>query len=99
VSSGVWLSAGGVAKVSPLAAPAVPLFLGLSAENARKGAGMGAQDEAWGALLQDWRELKLEREVWRSLDLLSQSRQSLSFRRKYYADLFEPTALTSKVST
>lgn len=49
--------------------------------------------------LADWRELKLEREVWRSLDFLSQSRQALAFRRRYYADLFEPAQMTSKVST
>ena len=56
-------------------------------------------EESLNGLLQDWRELKLEREVWRSLDLLGQSRQSLSFRRKYYAELFEPASMTSKVST
>jgi len=50
-------------------------------------------------VLADWRELKLEREVWRSLDLLTHGRQALVFRRKYYADLFEPAAMTSKVST
>jgi len=47
----------------------------------------------------DWRELKLEREVWRTLDMLSTARQSLTFRKKYYADLFEPASITSKVST
>lgn len=31
--------------------------------------------------------------------MLNQSRQSLAFRRKYYADLFEPATITSKVST
>ncbi len=50
-------------------------------------------------VLQDWRELKLEREVWRSLDLLGLGRQSLAFRQKYYADLFEPASMTSKVSS
>lgn len=58
-----------------------------------------SHEETLTGLLQDWRELKLEREVWRSLDLLGQSRQSLSFRRKYYAELFEPASMTSKVST
>lgn len=57
------------------------------------------REESLNGLLQDWRELKLEREVWRSLDLLGQSRQSLSFRRKYYAELFEPASMTSKVSS
>jgi hypothetical protein len=47
----------------------------------------------------DWRELKLERELWRSLDVLNMSRQQLNFRKKYYADLFEPTSITNKVST
>jgi len=47
----------------------------------------------------DWRELKLEREVWRSLDMLSMSRRQLNFRKKYYADLFEPASVTNKVST
>lgn len=49
--------------------------------------------------LADWRELKLERETWRSLDFLNQSRRALAFRRRYYADLFSPTHMTSKVST
>jgi heme/copper-type cytochrome/quinol oxidase subunit 1 len=47
----------------------------------------------------DWRELKLEREVWRSLDMLNLSRQQLNFRKKYYADLFQPASITNKVST
>jgi len=47
----------------------------------------------------DWRELKLEREVWRSLDILNMSRQQLNFRKKYYADLFEPASITNKVSS
>jgi len=47
----------------------------------------------------DWRELKLEREVWRSLDMLNASRRQLNFRKKYYADLFEPASVTNKVST
>jgi heme/copper-type cytochrome/quinol oxidase subunit 1 len=70
-----------------------PLKLGGSAS------GGLAHDRGYHDFLMDWRGLKLEREVWRSLDLLSQSRQSLTFRRKFYADLFEPTSVASKVST
>jgi heme/copper-type cytochrome/quinol oxidase subunit 1 len=49
--------------------------------------------------LMDWRTLKLEREIWRSLDFLSQARQASVFRRKFYTELFDPTSSVSKVST
>lgn len=47
----------------------------------------------------DWRALKLEREVWRTVDMLSLAKQQLTFRKKFYADLFNPASLTNKVST
>jgi hypothetical protein len=56
------------------------------------------QPAALPALWADWRELKLERELWRSLDLLGLSRQPAFFRRKYYANFFEPASLASRVS-
>jgi len=50
------------------------------------------------SFLADWRTLRLEREVWRSCDLLTMGRLSAGARRKYYANLFEPTSLANKVS-
>jgi len=49
--------------------------------------------------LNDWRELKLEREIWRSVDTLSGARHHLLFRKKYYSNFYEPTSLLNKVST
>lgn len=60
---------------------------------------MGDAGVAQLSLLADWRELKLEREVWRSLDLLAMQTQLGGQRRRYYTDFFEPALLTSKVST
>jgi hypothetical protein len=48
----------------------------------------------WG----DWRELKLEREVWRTLDLLTVARQQAGYRRKFYSNFFEPARLASQVT-
>jgi hypothetical protein len=48
--------------------------------------------------LHDWRVLKLEREVWRSVDLLSMGRQAAFLRKKYYSNFFDPSLLVSKVS-
>jgi cytochrome c oxidase subunit 1 len=48
--------------------------------------------------LADWRELKFEREVWRSLDFLHLGHSRLSYRRKYYANFFEPASTLSKLS-
>lgn len=49
--------------------------------------------------LNDWRELKLEREVWRSIDSLASARGHLLFKKKYYSTFYEPTSLVNKVST
>jgi len=57
------------------------------------------QDESLVAMLADWRELKLEREVWRSLDFILLNSAGLFNRRRYYTDFFEPSLFTSKVST
>lgn len=46
----------------------------------------------------DWRELKLERELWRSADFLGQGLQSFLYRRRYYTNLFSPSTLINKVS-
>lgn len=50
------------------------------------------------SFLMDWRELKLEREVWRSLDMLNLGQQAVYARRRYYTPLLEPAATLSKVS-
>jgi hypothetical protein len=49
-------------------------------------------------LLQDWRCLKLEREVWRTIDMLSLAQQSSLYRRKFYSNFYDPASLASKVS-
>lgn len=49
--------------------------------------------------LNDWRELKLEREIWRSIDSLAGARNHLMFRKKYYSNFYEPGSLINKVST
>lgn len=46
----------------------------------------------------DWRELKLERELWRSTDFLGQGLQTFLYRRRYYTNLFSPSTLVNKVS-
>jgi len=46
----------------------------------------------------DWRELRLERDVWRSSDDLSIARRHWQLRKKYYANFYEPESLISKVS-
>jgi hypothetical protein len=48
--------------------------------------------------LNDWRELRLEREIWRSIDDLAAARKHWLFRKKYYSNFYEPTSLISKVS-
>jgi hypothetical protein len=48
--------------------------------------------------LNDWRDLKLEREVWRSADDLATARKHWLLRKKYYASFYEPTSLINKVS-
>lgn len=49
--------------------------------------------------LNDWRALKLEREVWRSLDTLTAAKRHWHLRQHYYTQLTEPQALINKVST
>jgi heme/copper-type cytochrome/quinol oxidase subunit 1 len=49
-------------------------------------------------LSQDWRALKLERELWRSSDFLGQGLQTFWFRRRYYTNLMSPSTLVNKVS-
>ena len=60
---------------------------------------VAGKEESQAALVADWRELKLEREVWRSLDFLLLNTVSLVKRHRYYTDFFEPSFMTSKVST
>jgi hypothetical protein len=48
--------------------------------------------------LQDWRFLKLEREVWRTIDMLTLARQSSFYRKKFYSNFYDPASLASKVS-
>lgn len=48
--------------------------------------------------LADWRELKLEREVWRSVDLLGLVREGVLGRQKYYSGFYEPAAAASHAS-
>jgi hypothetical protein len=48
--------------------------------------------------LNDWRDLKLEREVWRSADDLATARKHWLLRKRYYASFYEPTSLINKVS-
>jgi len=47
----------------------------------------------------DWRELRLEREVWRSLDLLNSSRVSQTHRPRFYSSLYSPALTSLKVSS
>jgi hypothetical protein len=49
--------------------------------------------------LNDWRELRLERETWRTADYLMLAKHTSSNRKKYYADVLEPTRMANKVST
>lgn len=49
-------------------------------------------------LAQDWRSLKLEREVWRTVDMLTMAKQSGYYRKKYYSNFYDPASLVSKVS-
>ncbi len=58
-----------------------------------------ATGEGQSTLLSDWRELKLEREVWRTLDMLTLQAQSSQQRRRYYTDFVQAAGVTSKVST
>jgi hypothetical protein len=51
-----------------------------------------------GSVLQDWRLLKLEREVWRTVDMLTLARQSAFYRKKFYSNFYDPASLVSKVS-
>ena len=46
----------------------------------------------------DWRELRLERDIWRSVDDLSLARRHWNLRKKYFANFYEPETLISKVS-
>ena len=46
----------------------------------------------------DWKELRLEREIWRSIDDLSLARRHWLLRKKYYANFYEPETLINKVS-
>jgi len=46
----------------------------------------------------DWRELRLERDVWRSIDDLSIARRHWLLRKKYFSNFYEPETLISKVS-
>lgn len=46
----------------------------------------------------DWRTLKLEREVWRSIDWLTTAKRHWFVGRQTYANFFEPAASTGKVS-
>jgi hypothetical protein len=48
--------------------------------------------------LNDWRDLKLEREIWRSADDLATARKHWLLRKRYYASFYEPTSLINKVS-
>jgi len=48
--------------------------------------------------LQDWRFLKLEREIWRTADMLTMARQSAFYRKKFYSNFYDPASLISKVS-
>lgn len=49
--------------------------------------------------LNDWRALKLEREVWRSVDTLGSARRHWLFRQKHYSTFYEPATMINKVST
>lgn len=46
----------------------------------------------------DWRELRLERDIWRSVDDLSIARRHWNLRKKYFSNFYEPETLISKVS-
>jgi len=48
--------------------------------------------------LNDWRTLKLERELWRSIDNLSTARKHWLLRKRYYANFHAPATLINKVS-
>jgi hypothetical protein len=48
--------------------------------------------------LNDWRQLKLERELWRSIDDLSTARKHWLLRKRYYANFYAPASLINKVS-
>lgn len=87
------------------------LSLGGGLEGTSQLGGMGAAEGARVAgrqsqavarqlgLLGDWRELKLEREVWRSLDTLALQATQLRARARYYTTYFENKAATLKVSS
>lgn len=49
--------------------------------------------------LADWRELKLEREVWRSADMLGMARQDTLRRKHFYAGFYEPASIASHASS
>ena len=80
----------GALGTAPDAAPATP-----------RAGGRGAGSRAATLDIEvaaDWRELKLEREVWRSSDFLGQGLQTFWYRRRYYTNLLSPSTLVNKVS-
>ena len=49
-------------------------------------------------MLSDWRALKLEREVWRSIDDLTTARQHWLERKRTYSYFYQPSTIINKVS-
>jgi cytochrome c oxidase subunit 1 len=92
--TGSWLPATSLA----FNAPAAPALAGASLHATR--AMLKQYYHLLGNLdyLNDWRELKFEREIWRSVDDLSAARKHWLFRKKYYSNFYEPSSLINKVS-
>jgi heme/copper-type cytochrome/quinol oxidase subunit 1 len=47
----------------------------------------------------DWRNLKFERETWRSFDDLFLAKKHWNLRKRYYSTFFEPISVINKVSS